>query len=338
MVNLIRLPVVLGLALGVAHAHPRTSAPLPIPKFRSITALPAATLGTRLAPASFGRSGSLRVLVVNPGERLNLQVSLDGAEPAAVQYRWIPVHGTRSVLPISEHPFTAGLRAPIEAGVWRLRLRAGDLQEEIHTLQVIVRVPVDQKRAGTLNGYRIGTYATEGVGRTDNYAPPPGFIEVNPDNQHLQISEHFRLGQFLTKNQFAIWPKYVALDLRLIDKLELVMQELNAMGIPAHRMVVMSGFRTPEYNGPGGDGRAQLSRHTYGDASDVWIDNDGDNYIDDLNGDGLRDATDAALMRIAVDRVERRFPELTGGNGVYTSTPAHGPFIHIDVRGSASRW
>jgi hypothetical protein len=68
------------------------------------------------------------------------------------------------------------------------------------------------------------------------------------------------------------------------------------------------------------------------------VDNDGNGYIDDLNGDGRIDANDAAVMRIAADRVEARYPELTGGNGVYTSTPEHGPFIHIDVRGDRARW
>lgn len=335
----LRLPLLFGLALGAAQVHAAPGAPLPVPRAALLPELTGASaLGARLDPAMHGRSGSLRVRIANPGEQLGLRLSLSGADPTRVTYRWLPVHGTRGTRADTEMPLAMGVRAPLQAGVWRLRLRDGERLEDLQTLEVVVRVPVDQKRNGALNGYRIGTYATEGSGRSDAYAPPPGFVEVTPENQHLRLSEHLRLGQFVTKNQFAVWPKYVALDLRLIDKLELVMQELRAMGIPAHRMAVMSGFRTPEYNGPGGDGRAQLSRHTFGDASDVWIDNDGDGYIDDLNGDGVRDASDATLMRIAADRVERRFAELVGGNGVYTSTAEHGPFIHIDVRGTPARW
>jgi uncharacterized protein YcbK (DUF882 family) len=82
----------------------------------------------------------------------------------------------------------------------------------------------------------------------DAYAPPSGFIEVTPENQDLQVSTHFRLRNFLTKDQFGVWPKYLALDMRLIDKLELVLQELNAMGVRAENVAVMSGFRTPAYN------------------------------------------------------------------------------------------
>ncbi|HWK89891.1 MAG TPA: hypothetical protein VNP72_07840, partial [Longimicrobium sp.] len=198
--------------------------------------------------------------------------------------------------------------------------------------------PFSEKRNGYLNGYRIGTYSTETSGRFDRYAPPAGFIEVTPENQDLAVSEHFRLRNFLTKDQFSVWPKYLALDLRLIDKLELVIQELNAMGVRATHLAVMSGFRTPAYNGPGEGGRARLSRHTYGDASDVWVDNDQDGYMDDLNGDGRRDTGDAQVMLRAVERVERRFPQLMGGAGVYPDNGAHGPFIHIDARGSHARW
>src|SRR5690606_14021695 len=196
-------------------------------------------------------------------------------------------------------------------------------------LTPIAPVPASRTRDGVLNGYHIGRYPAEGSGRTDRYAPPTGFIEVTPENQDLQISEHFRLRHFLTKDQFDVWPKYLALDLRLIDKLELVLQELNAMGVRADRMHVMSGFRTPQYNGPGEGGRARLSRHTYGDAADVWVDSDGDGYMDDLNGDGRRDLHDAAVILKAVERVEAKYPELVGGAGLYAANSAHGPFIHI---------
>lgn len=110
------------------------------------------------------------------------------------------------------------------------------------------------------------------------------------------------------------------------------------MGVRARHMAVMSGFRTPAYNGPGEGGRARLSRHTYGDASDVWIDNDQDGYIDDLNGDGRRDTRDAEVILRAVDRVEAAYPELAGGAGVYRDNGARGPFVHIDARGQVARW
>src|SRR5205823_12469800 len=53
-----------------------------------------------------------------------------------------------------------------------------------------------------------------------------------------------------------------------------------------------------------------LSRHMYGDASDTFIDNEGNGLMDDLNGDHRVDARDAEVIQAAVDRVERKNPSL----------------------------
>ena len=102
----------------------------------------------------------------------------------------------------------------------------------------------------------------------------------------------------------------------------------------------MSGFRTPQYNHTGGNtaGRANLSRHMYGDASDVYVDNDGNGSMDDLNHDGRVDVRDAQVIGQAVERVERSNPSLIGGVGVYSACCGHGPFTHVDVRGYRARW
>ncbi len=85
-------------------------------------------------------------------------------------------------------------------------------------------------------------------------------------------------------------------------------------------------------------GRAGLSRHMYGDASDIFIDSDGDGKMDDLNRDGRVDIGDSRFILQSVDRVEREHPELIGGAGVYVACRGHGPFIHIDTRGYRARW
>jgi len=76
----------------------------------------------------------------------------------------------------------------------------------------------------------------------------------------------------------------------------------------------------------------------YGDAADVFVDNDGDGWMDDLNRDGRVNLRDARVMQDAVDRVEAAHPALVGGSGVYVATSGHGPFIHIDTRGYPARW
>jgi uncharacterized protein YcbK (DUF882 family) len=103
---------------------------------------------------------------------------------------------------------------------------------------------------------------------------------------------------------------------------------------------VMSGFRTPRYNKGGGNtaGRANLSRHMYGDGADVYVDNDRDGQPDDLNRDGRVNTEDARLFGEAAARVEAKHPALVGGIGIYKACCGHGPFTHIDTRGYRARW
>jgi uncharacterized protein YcbK (DUF882 family) len=126
----------------------------------------------------------------------------------------------------------------------------------------------------------------------------------------------------------------------LVDKLELVLAELREMGVPARALRVMSGFRTPQYNeqGVGAGGRVQDSRHQYGDAADVYIVNGARDWMSDVNRDGRVDTRDARVLAAAAERVEQAHPELVGGIGIYKATAAHGPFVHIDVRGNRARW
>lgn len=285
-----------------------------------------------------GLSGAVQIIFVDAADVIAPATLSPFGSGWGDGHRWTPLHRSEEgprVLGVPTGPpgyITGEIRAPGEVGTWLL--------ENVHgsALTIITRMPASMQSGDRLNGYHIGFYPTAGSNRTDAYAPPSAFIEVTPHNQDLRISEHLEIRQFLTKDQIDVWPKYFALDLRLIDKLELVIQELNAMGVKAEKMHVMSGFRTPQYNGPGGDGRAALSRHMWGDAADVWIDNDGDGVMDDLNGDGRVDIDDAAVMMRAVERIDRRFPELIGGAGTYPTTDTHGPYIHIDVRGHIARW
>jgi len=154
------------------------------------------------------------------------------------------------------------------------------------------------------------------------------------------VSEHFKLADFLTHDQPNVWPKYLVLQQKLVDKLELVLSDLQSHGHDISGVTVMSGFRTPQYNAGGGNtgGRANLSRHMYGDASDIFIDSNHDGQMDDLNHDGKVSIDDSRVIEAAVDRVEKAHPEFIGGAGVYTAASGHGPFIHIDTRGYRARW
>ena len=276
-----------------------------------------------------GESGEVLVTFQQPGGTLALPDSL----PAGVQVALQSVGGSDTV-PIA----AASTAAPTAPGVWNVlvQMRNAGRSIPVPDLRIVSLVGAEEKRSGKIGDYLLGDWPSE----TGVYTPPRGFVRVTPENRDLPVSTHFQLGDFLTKGQENVWPKYVVLSPRLLDKLELTLRELEEAGHPVKDVFVVSGFRTPWYNKRGGDprGRGSLSRHMYGDAADIAIDNNGDNRMDDLNGDGRVNVQDARIVAEAAERVEREHPELVGGIGIYKPTGAHAGMVHIDARGTRARW
>ena len=213
------------------------------------------------------------------------------------------------------------------------------LRQGTDPFALITLMPFAEKRGGLVNGYRLGDWPAERWLMARNYFNPDGFVEVMPSNASLALSRHFVLGDFVTHDQQSQWPKYVVLEEKLIDKLELVLRELVQSGHRADRVVVLSGFRAPYYNERGaGEGMARASRHQYGDAADIIIDSNGDGQMDDLNGDRRLDLKDIEPVTAAIDRVESQYAEFVGGLGTYSAMGPRGPFAHVDVRGTSARW
>lgn len=233
-------------------------------------------------------------------------------------------------------PFLTGI-ALAEPGVHSLGLRAPDGD----SLVVVTLASFDAIQGTRLDGYRVGKWPTSGLAARDTrYARPPGFISVTPENRATPVSKRFRLHDFLTHDQQDVWPKVLVLRPALLDKLELVGEELERRGLPS-KLHVMSGFRTPQYNEKGvgaKGGRASQSRHMYGDAADVFVDANGDGRMDDLDGDGKTTIRDARLLYAVAESVEAEHPDLVGGLSAYPANSAHGPFVHIDARGKRARW
>ena len=204
---------------------------------------------------------------------------------------------------------------------------------------LVVLRPFGEKRGDVLWGYKLGRWPSERWLVGQRYYNPDGFIEVTPSNANLRLSEHFVLAEFLTHDQRDAWPKFVVLQEPLIDKLELVLADLAAHGVKTDHVRVLSGFRAPYYNDRiVAEGAARSSRHQYGDAADIIIDSNGDGRMDDLNHDGRLDLGDTQVILRAVERVEKQYPKLVGGLGLYHAMGAAGPFAHIDVRGTSARW
>jgi uncharacterized protein YcbK (DUF882 family) len=273
-----------------------------------------------------GHSGEVRVVVRQPGEAAGIVDSL----PAGVQPGYRPIGGADTSL------VTSGSAAPEEPGLWNVLLQARGAIRAIPDISLVTLVPRSTVRGGRLGSYRLGSWPEEkGI-----YTPPSGFVRVTQENMNTYVSEHIQLKDFLTKGQEGVWPKYVAMSTLLLDKLELTFQELEREGHPVTNVFAVSGFRTPSYNESGGDpsGRAGLSRHMYGDAMDVAIDNDHDGLMDDLNGDGRVNTKDARILALAAQRVEQKYPDLVGGIGIYAPTGGHHGFVHVDTRGYRARW
>jgi hypothetical protein len=228
--------------------------------------------------------------------------------------------------------------APSSPGMYSVKVQRTRSNTTV-TLNVFVMVPLERIEDGVLNGYRIGNYPAVALRQQAIYTPPRGLIEVTRENENLLVSPHFRLRQFLCKQE-SEYPKYLALDGRLLTALELLLEKANARGYQARTFTVMSGYRTPYYNRAIGNS-TRYSRHLWGDAADIYIDeNPSDGRMDDLNQDGAVDSHDAeAIYDLIESEYDSRFHKLlVGGLARYRETSSHGPFVHVDVRGVASRW
>ncbi len=227
--------------------------------------------------------------------------------------------------------------APKKPGYYQLLIESKDGDQHMQ-INVFVKIPSEQVEGGKLKYYHIGHYPneTELEGK-DHYIVPDGFIEVTAQNQNVLLSPHFSLKEFISK-QRSKFPKYVYLQGALLLKLEKIRKEIELEGHQVSNMVVMSGYRTPYYNKA--IGNVKFSRHVFGDAADVFIDNDGNYRMDDLNKDGKLTIADADVMADIVESLTKRdsFKGLIGGLGVYGPKSHRGAFIHIDTRGFKARW
>jgi len=228
-------------------------------------------------------------------------------------------------------------RAPEEPGDYVLRISPRDGGPRMR-INAFVMVPAARSVGERLDGYLIGRYPAKARKGLAIYQPPRGFVRVTPQNAGMPVSPHFTLGQFLCKEAGG-FPKFVVLRRKLLMKLELVLERLNAAGVAADELTVMSGYRTPAYNSSLGN--VEYSRHQWGGAADVYVDvNPRDGRMDDLNGDGRVDRADADWLYRLIDGVTAKPMQagLIGGLGQYSATRAHGPFVHVDVRGMRARW
>jgi hypothetical protein len=290
----------------------------------------ASALVVRPADAAFGASGELRMRYARAGDAVDFPLAVRG-DTRGLTYQWVRMRDTEAG--DVERPLVAAraLLTPLTPGFYRLVLSRGGTKQLIGEPVLAVMMPFELKFGSYLNGYRIGHYPAEWIGSGEK-EKPAGFVEVRgPEDLDLKLSKHLRLRDFLTHDDQATWPRYIALNQRIVDKIELVLAEIGRRrGDDELRIQVRvhSGFRTPAHNSAV-EGAARDSRHLYGDAADVAVDAD---------GDGRFTLIDAYNVERAVDWIEKTHPELVGGMGVYSSPRFATPYVHIDTRGERVRW
>ncbi len=271
-------------------------------------------------------------IFVLPGEEVNLSVESPGSEVVYIfqsNSGQITKSGSRAW----------SWEAPDTPGHYQILINSPNTSnDESITLNVFVLVPKEKQKGEYLNGYRIGNYSKIPRNMLPRYSLPEGFIEVNKENKDIFVSPHFQLGQFLCK-QKSNYPKYIVLKESLLLKLELLLIEVNDAGYKASTFHILSGYRTPYYNKALGN--SAFSRHLWGDAADIFIDENGDGMMDDLNKDGKININDLRIIYRIIDTElygRLKYIPLIGGMGMYERNEARGPFIHIDARGTRARW
>ena len=285
-------------------------------------------LSVRADAKAFGTSGDVKMVFARAGESVAFPLDIAG-DARGFTYQWMRV-AKNSSGDVERAVVGDTLLVPLEPGFYELVVSRGGVAQRIKEPRLAVTVPFELKLGSSLNGYRIGHYPAE-WSNDESAEKPSGFAEVNEAELDYPLTMHLKVRDFITHDQQTVWPRYAAIDPRVLDKVELVMRELARRRGDDHidfKIEVHSGFRTPDHNA-GVEGSARDSRHLYGDAADVAIDAD---------GDGKLTIFDAYRVEMAVDWVERLHPELAGGLGVYSSRRFPTPYCHIDARGVRKRW
>ena len=267
-------------------------------------------------------------MFVMPGEQVPLEAVLTDS---TVRYTAEAGGGRLVRLGPSRWRWTA----PKEKGLYPIWVR-DSVSAETVTLNAFVLVPMPT--AATIDGFMVGRYESRPLRGNPSYARPTGFIEVTQTNRGTLVAPHFTIGQFVSK-QARGFPTYLVLRERLLLKLELLLEEVRSAGIPANTFRILSGYRTPFYNRSIGN-ETRYSRHVYGDAADIYVDDDGDGTMDDLDGDGKSTLDDARALGRVIESLSEKswYQPFEGGLGLYQANAAHGPFVHVDVRGHPVRW
>jgi hypothetical protein len=261
-----------------------------------------------------------------PGEEVEMEVIL--GSPAAI-YSIEITEGHVEELNSGKWKYTA----PETTGLHPVIIK-NEADGESILINNFVMYPFDSVENHRINGYRIGPYPPP---KSDIYSTPSGLIEITEYNENTFLSPHFQLKDFKCK-QGSGFPKYVALNERLLYKLEIIIEQVQDQGYECNGLAVMSGYRTPYYNKA--IGNVPYSRHVFGDAADIYVDENNDGLMDDLNRDGISNKEDVQVLYSIIEGLKENpwYAPFKGGLGIYDRTTVRTAFLHVDLRGTFARW
>lgn len=225
-------------------------------------------------------------------------------------------------------------KTPEETGIYDVYV-LGFLEEKQIHLQVVVMVPFKEIQNGFLEEYRIDEYPKVPFRGLKSYEHPAGFVRITEEMLNKKVSQHFTFQQFLCK-QHSGYPKFIVVQTTMLQMLESFFDFVVYSGYEIESFGVISAYRTPFYNRMINNGR--YSRHQYGDAMDLFIDENRDGRLDDLNNDQKITMADVDVLYNLAIEFQKSSEIYIGGIGKYRPKSIHGGFVHMDNRGYMARW
>lgn len=360
----------------VAVAAKPVPTPIPAPVAKPIPAprpmAPAMECPLHLEVEGRGVLQTDSLMLVQPGEEIAFRVLLDTAGKtsafAASSVSEPGRYSARANKSISVDVKAGVVRSnSIDAMVWVAPQKPGlqklqfDAREdfsfspsdkEAHALKgtatvtVMVLYPFDRNGLGVIEGYPVGLYPNEkgpeaspSVQRKpDAWIPPKWFVKVTPEIEKMQVSEHFKLGDFSARSLRGQL-HYIALNPALIDFMESLRGMAQVEYGPNAEVVILRGFMSPTERLLLSQRKVvytKFSRYQYGDAAAIAIDLDGSGKMGDLNRDGKLDRADADKAIDLIDKAQElkkvRGWRMSFTKPLETDWPA-APFAAFDLRG-----
>ncbi|MEO9116845.1 MAG: hypothetical protein ABI311_11830, partial [Gemmatimonadaceae bacterium] len=169
------------------------------------------------SPRGAKRAAPAPVHLIQPAKSVSGEANRSGVEAIPSEERGDTSTGLSEGVRV--HLLAPGTVAP---GVYEVPGGVGG-----HSFAFIGLIPFDAKRGEFIGSYHLGYWPAElHAVHSDAYDNPAGFVEVTAENVGVHVSDHLTLGDFVTHDG-APFPKYIVLREALLDKIELVLQDLE---------------------------------------------------------------------------------------------------------------